>query len=89
MLHVPCTSDEIMVATGAAEIQPVAPGNRSARDPHDAGGAATWPRLGIVPLGRVVAIGAAASGQRMPRLVAGELVRVEGAERLVEAVVST
>lgn len=82
MLHIhPRT--EIIVATGAAELQPVAPGN------HLAGivtaRAATQLAAVGVPLGRVVAVGAAPEGVDAVQ-VTGEIVRFEGNTH-VEAVV--
>jgi len=84
MLHVYPT--EIVVATGAAEIHPVAPGNdlegivtaRAAKRLHDAG----------VELGAAVAIGTPPDG--VPCIpVAGQLVRFEGDDRgRVRAVVT-
>jgi glycine cleavage system aminomethyltransferase T len=84
MLHV--YPEEIVVATGAAELHPVAPGNdlegllttRAARELHAAG----------VELGRTVAVGAPPEG--VPCIpVAGQLVRLEGDERgRVRAVVT-
>lgn len=82
MLHVhPRT--EIVIATGAAELQPVAPGN-------DLAGivtarAATQLAAAGVALGRVVAVGAAPDGIAA-EVVNGEIIRFEGADR-VEAVV--
>ena len=84
MLHV--YPSEIVVATGAAEIHPVAPGNdlegiltaRAAKRLHDAG----------VELGAAVAIGTPPEG--VPCIpVAGQLVRFEGDDRgRVRAVVT-
>jgi glycine cleavage system aminomethyltransferase T len=84
MLHV--YAGEIIVATGAAEIHPVAPGNdlegiltaRAAKRLHEAG----------VELGAAVAIGTPPDG--VPCIpVAGQLIRFEGDERgRVRAVVT-
>ncbi len=76
-------AEEIVVATGAAEIQPVAPGGhleglltaRAAGELASAG----------LDLGRVVALGKPPSGVEA-KSVEGELVRFDGEER-VEAVV--
>lgn len=82
MLHIhPRT--EIVIATGAAELQPVAPGN-------DLAGivtarAATQLAAAGVPLGRVVAVGMAPEGVAAAQ-VNGTIVRFEGADQ-VEAVV--
>jgi glycine cleavage system aminomethyltransferase T len=75
--------EEIVVATGAAEIQPVAPGN-------DLAGlvtarAATMLAAAGIDLGRVVAVGEPPEGVDA-QLVAGELLRFEGRGK-VEAVV--
>ncbi len=79
MVHVhpadPATRMEIVVATGAAEIQPVAPGNElngivTAR-------AAERLAAAGVDLGRIVAIGTPPSGVGATA-VTGELVRFEG-----------
>jgi glycine cleavage system aminomethyltransferase T len=82
MLHV--HPAEIVVATGASEIQPVAPGNhlvgictaRAAEKLAQAG----------VDLGHVVAIGAAPRGV-VCKIVNGDLLRFEGAERVNAVVV--
>jgi glycine cleavage system aminomethyltransferase T len=84
MLHV--YPEEIVVATGAAELHPVVPGNdlvglltaRAARKLHDAG----------VELGHAVAIGTPPDG--VPSIpVAGQLLRVLGDDRgRVRAVVT-
>jgi glycine cleavage system aminomethyltransferase T len=84
MLHV--HPEEIVVATGAAELHPVVPGNdleglltaRAARELHAAG----------VELGRTVAVGNPPEG--VPCIpVAGQLIRVLGDERgRVRAVVT-
>ena len=82
MLHIHA-HDEVVVATGAAQIQPVAEGNllkglvtsRAASQLAAAG----------IDLGRVVAIGTPPEGVEA-QVVAGEVVRFEGHER-VEAVV--
>jgi len=82
MLHIhPRT--EIVVATGAAEIQPVAPGN-------DLAGivtarAATQLAAAGIALGHIVAIGAPLEGIDA-EVVSGEILRFEGSTR-VEAVV--
>lgn len=76
--------DEVVVATGAAEIQPVAPGNhldglmtaRSANELSAAG----------LDLGRVVAIGGPPAGVEAAS-VGGELVRFEGEGRVRAVVV--
>lgn len=76
--------DEVVVATGAAEIQPVVPGSglagvltpRAARDLAEAG----------VDLGRVVAVGAAFPGVAAD-VIAGTLVRIEGSDRVARVVV--
>lgn len=82
MLHIHAR-EEIIVATGAAEIQPVAPGN------HLAGivtaRAAIQLTAAALDLGRVVAIGLSPEGVDA-LVVQGEILRFEGAER-VEAVV--
>ena len=82
MLHL--RAREIVVATGAAEIQPVCPGNRlvglltarAAQQLHVAG----------IDFGSAVAIGEPPAGVPCARL-AGELVRIEGEGR-VSAVVT-
>lgn len=83
MLHVH-VHDEIIVATGAAEIQPVAPGN------HLPGivtsRAAQLLAAAGVTLGRVVAIGAPPIGVNA-ELAAGDLVRFEGSDRVETVVV--
>ncbi len=76
--------DEIIVATGAAEIQPVAPrsdlaGLLTAR-------AATALAQAGIELGRVIAIGTPPDGIDCER-VSGELVRFEGQSGRVEAAV--
>jgi len=76
--------EEVIVATGAAEIQPVVPGSelaglvtaRSAVQLAEAG----------LDLGRVVAVGSPPEGVEA-ELVAGELVRFEGEQGRVTAVV--
>ena len=84
MLHV--YPEEIVVATGAAELHPVVPGNdleglltaRAARELHAAG----------VELGRTVAVGSPLDGVPCTPL-AGQLIRVLGDERgRVRAVVT-
>jgi len=82
MLHIhPRT--EIIVATGAAELQPVAPGN------HLAGivtaRAATQLAAAGIPLGRIVAVGAPLA-DIAAETVTGAIVRFEG-DTKVEAVV--
>lgn len=82
MLHI--RAREVVVATGAAEIQPVCPGNRliglvtagAAQRLHQAG----------VDLGVAVAVGEAPEGVPCTQ-VSGELVRIEGQGR-VSAVVT-
>ena len=76
--------EEVVVATGAAEIQPVVPGSglagvltpRAARDLAAAG----------VDLGQVVAVGSAPEENDAERL-SGRLVRIEGTTRVAEVVV--
>ena len=82
MLHVH-VHDEIVVATGAAEIQPVAPGNELAG--IVTARAATLLTQAGVDLGRVVAIGAQPDGVTA-EVVNGQIVQFEGNDR-VEAVV--
>ncbi len=76
--------EAILVATGAAEIHPVAPGN------HLAGlvtaRAATRLAAAGVDLGRIVAIGTPPAGIAA-ELADGELVRFEGSNRVEAAVV--
>lgn len=83
MLHVHAR-DEVIVATGAAEIQPVAPGT------HLAGlvtaRAATQLAQAGIELGRVVSLGTPPDGLDVQRLE-GELVRFEGNERVTAVVV--
>lgn len=83
MLHVH-PREEILVATGAAEIHPVAPGN------HLAGivtaRAATQLVAAGIDLGRVVAIGTPPDGIKVES-VEGELVRFEGDTRVTAVVV--
>ncbi len=84
MRHVMC--DEVVVATGAAEIQPVCPGAdlrgiftvRAAERLHSRG----------IDLGTVVAVGTGPQGVPAT-VVSGELVRLEGEERVEAVVVST
>jgi glycine cleavage system aminomethyltransferase T len=84
MLHVH-VHDEIVVATGAVEIQPVAPGNelagivtaRAAETLHAAG----------VELGRVVAVGNPPAGVEA-EAVSGQIVRFEGEGRVAAVVVA-
>lgn len=74
---------EVIVATGAAELQPVAPGADLA-GLVTARAAGQLARAGL-DLGRVVAIGTPPEGLEV-KVVLGELVRFEGQQR-VEAVV--
>ena len=80
-LHV---REEVVVATGAAEIQPVAPGSELA-GLMTARAASELSASGI-DLGRVVAIGEAPAGVEAVR-VEGELRRFEGAGRVSAVVV--
>ena len=81
MLHV--NAREVVVATGAAELQPVCPGNsliglvtaRAAGQLHAAG----------VDLGRAVAIGSAPAGVPCSPLP-GRLLRIEGTSRVAAVV---
>jgi len=81
MLHV--RAQEVVVATGAAEIQPACPGNQlaglvtahAARELHEAG----------IDLGVAVAIGPPPEGVLCTPLP-GELVRIEGKERVSRVV---
>ncbi len=82
MLHV-YPRKEIVVATGAAELQPVAPGNELAG--IVTARAATQLAAAGVALGRVVAVGVPPQGIAAEQ-VAGEIVRFEGRTH-VEAVV--
>jgi glycine cleavage system aminomethyltransferase T len=82
MLHVQAR-EEVVVATGAAEIQPVAPGNQLAGI-VTARAAAKLAAAGV-DLGRLVALGTPPEGVRA-EVLQGQLVRFEGAARL-EAVV--
>ena len=82
MLHIH-VHDEIVVATGAAEIQPVAPGNDLAGI-VTARAASLLAKAGV-ELGHVVALGTPLDGVTA-ELVTGQLVRFEGSKR-VEAVV--
>jgi glycine cleavage system aminomethyltransferase T/bacterioferritin-associated ferredoxin len=75
--------DEVVVATGAAEIQPVVPGNHLAGI-VTARAAARLAAAGV-DLGRLVAVGTPPEDVRA-RVVDGQLVRFEGATQ-VEAVV--
>jgi glycine cleavage system aminomethyltransferase T len=75
--------DEVVVATGAAEIQPVAPGNEL--DGLVTARAATGLAAAGIDLGQVVALGDPPEGVEA-ELVEGELLRFEGEGR-VEAVV--
>ena len=77
-------SQEIIVATGAAEIQPVVPGNDLAGI-VTARAAEKLARAGL-QLGRLVAIGTPPQGVEATQ-VAGELVRFEGVSGRVTAVV--
>ena len=74
---------EIIVATGAAEIQPVAPGNELAGI-LTVRAAQALAAAGVV-LGRVVAIGAAPAGIDVEQ-APGELVRFEGTQRVAAVV---
>jgi glycine cleavage system aminomethyltransferase T len=84
MIHV--EADEIIVATGTAEIQPVCPGNelagllttRAAEALHDAG----------IDLGVAVAVGTPPKGVPCTLVPAGRLVRFEGGGGRVTAVVT-
>lgn len=82
MLHLHA-KEEVIVATGAAEIQPVAPGNKLA-GLVTARAASQLAEAGI-ELGRVVAIGTPPEGIEA-EVAKGDLVRFEG-EGQVEAVV--
>jgi glycine cleavage system aminomethyltransferase T len=88
MLHVHAR-EEVVVATGAAEIQPVVPGNRLAGI-VTARAAAKLAEAGV-DLGRLVVVGTPPEGVGTPEgvraeVIDGQLVRFEGAAR-VEAVV--
>jgi sarcosine oxidase subunit alpha len=76
--------EEVVVATGAAELQPVVEGSglRGVMTPRAASGLAA----GGVDLGRVVAIGSAPDGVDC-QLVEGSLARIEGEDRVGAAVV--
>jgi glycine cleavage system aminomethyltransferase T len=76
--------EEVIVATGAAEIQPVAPGNELAGI-VTARAASALSAAGI-DLGSVVALGEAPEGVEV-RKVEGELVRFEGEKRVAAVVV--
>ncbi len=76
--------EEVIVATGAAEIQPVVPGSELA-GLVTARAAAQLAQAGI-DLGRVVAVGSPPDGVEAD-VVAGELVRFEGDRGRVTAVV--
>ena len=81
MWHVHC--EEVVVATGAAEIQPVAPGSHlaglvTARAAEELGNAG-------IPLGKVIAIGTPPNGIKAESVV-GKVVQFEG-ESSVTAVV--
>lgn len=83
MLHVH-VHEEIVVATGAAEIQPVAPGNELA-------GIVTARAAEIlakanIDLGRVVAVGTPPAGLAV-KPVTGQILRFEGSERVSAVVV--
>lgn len=82
MLHVHAC-EEVVVATGAAEIHPVAPGNRLAG--IVTARAATQLAAAGIDLGRVVAVGAPPAGIAAEQ-ADGEIARFEGESR-VEAVV--
>ncbi len=84
MLHIHAKSD-VVVATGSAEIQPVAPGNllkgivtaRAAESLHAAG----------IDLGHIVAIGTAPADLEVEQ-VFGRIVRFEGDDRISGVVVA-
>ncbi|MCB8945796.1 MAG: (2Fe-2S)-binding protein [Ardenticatenaceae bacterium] len=83
MLHVHA-QEEVIVATGAAEIQPVVPGSELA-GLLTARAAAQLVEAGL-DLGKVVAVGTPPDGVEA-EVVAGELVRFEGEKGRVTAVV--
>lgn len=85
MLHVR-PKDEIVIATGAAELHPVAPGNDLAGI-LTARAASLLAKAGI-DLGRVVAIGASPEGIDAQR-IDGEILRFEGESRVRAVVVQT
>ena len=84
MLHIH-VKEEVIVATGAAEIQPVAPGTelqglvtaRAAEQLNKAG----------IDLGHVVAIGTPPAGVEAD-IVAGRLVRINGEERVFSVTIA-
>ena len=84
MLHVHAKSD-VVVATGSAEIQPVAPGNhlqgivtsRAAETLHATG----------IDLGHIVAVGTIPSGMEV-EAVNGRIVRFEGDEKVSAVVIA-
>jgi glycine cleavage system aminomethyltransferase T len=76
--------DEIVVATGAAELQPVAPGNQLAGI-VTARAAERLTQAGVA-LGRVIAIGTAPAGVDAT-VVEGALVRFEGGDRVSAVIV--
>lgn len=79
-------ANEVVIATGAAEVQPVCPGNKL-RGIVTASAAATLQAAGV-DLGRVVCVGdvlPTVSGER----AAGRLVRFEGGDRVERVVVET
>jgi glycine cleavage system aminomethyltransferase T len=76
--------EEVIVATGAAEIQPVAPGNELAGI-VTARAASALAAAGV-DLGSVVAVGQAPEGTEA-RQVEGDLIRFEGEERVAAVVV--
>ena len=67
-------ADQVVIATGAAELQPVCPGNQS-RGLYTVKAAETLRRSGV-DLGRVIAIGTPPAGVQCT-IVEGELVRIE------------
>ncbi len=76
--------DEVVVATGAAEIQPVVPGSHL-QGIYTVRGAELVANAGI-PLDNLVSIGSKPNGLASQHL-SGELVRFEGAARVAEVVV--
>jgi glycine cleavage system aminomethyltransferase T len=76
--------DEIVIATGAAEIQPVAPGN-SLAGIMTARAASVLARAGM-NLGRVIAVGRPPDGIEAKQ-VDGEIVRFEGGDKVSAVVV--
>ena len=77
-------NDEIVIATGAAEIQPVAPGNELAG--IVTARAATVLARGGVNLGRVLAIGTPPVGVSATQ-VEGQIVRFEGGDKVSAVVI--